>query len=142
MSERIFLTFLLLFGAVYMFFGLRIEVPFSYDPLGPRAFPVLLGAGLAILCIVSWAGAGKSAVATDRRVARFALAVIFYLLTFQLLGFMPATTITVYVIARGMGSSWMQGLLAGLLISISFYGIFHFLLKVPLPLGQIFRVVG
>lgn len=142
MNERIFLAFLLLSGAVYMFFGLRIEVPFSYDPLGPRAFPVLLGAGLVILCIVSWAGAEISVVATDRRVAKFALAVIFYLLAFQLLGFMPATTITVYVIARGMGSSWMQGLLAGLLIAISFYGIFHFFLKVPLPLGQIFRVVG
>jgi hypothetical protein len=34
----------------------------------------------------------------------------------------------------------MQGLLTGLILAISFYGIFHFLLGVPLPLGSLFRL--
>jgi putative tricarboxylic transport membrane protein len=75
-------------------------------------------------------------------VARHALAVVFYLLTFRLLGFMLATTITAYAIARLVGSSWMEGLLTGLVIAIFFYGIFHFLLGVPLPLGALFQLGG
>lgn len=142
MSERFFLVFLFTCGAVYLYFGLRIEVPFTYEPLGPRTFPVLLGCCLAALSILAMIIYPMAKVVMKGGVAKLALAVLFYLLFFQLLGFMLATTISTYAIARLVGSSWMQGLLTGLLLAIAFYGIFHFLLGVPLPLGALFRLGG
>jgi putative tricarboxylic transport membrane protein len=142
MSERFFLLVLALGGVVFLTLGLRLEAPFAYDPLGPRAFPVLLGGGLTLLCLCSLPRARQSTLIFQPRVLRLFLAMIFYLLAFQSLGFMPATAITTYIIARGVGCTWMEGLLTGMSISICFYGIFHFLLRVPLPLGTIFRVIG
>ena len=142
MNERFFLIILILCSACYAYFGLQIEVPFAYDPLGPRTFPVVLGCGLLLLCVFLFLQAGNTEFVQSGRVGKLALAVLFYLAAWQFLGFMLATSITVYSIARVLGSSWMQGLLTGLVIAISFYGIFHFLLQVPLPLGNIFRVIG
>ena len=142
MSERVFLIFLFACGAVYLYFGLKIEVPFAYEPLGPRTFPVLLGCCLATLSVLALVIHPMSTMPLKGSVAKLGLAVLFYLLTFQLLGFMPATTISTYIIARLVGSSWMQGLLTGLILAIAFYGIFHFLLGVPLPLGSLFHLGG
>ncbi len=142
MSERLFLCILLLAGTTYAYFGWRIEVPFAYDPLGPKALPVFLGLFLAGLSLLSFFSAGKSVLTFTGRVGWLALIVLLYFLSFQFLGFMSATTLSVYCIARLRGASWMQGLLTGLIISQCFYGIFHFWLKVPLPLGRIFRVIG
>lgn len=142
MSERLFLLVIALGGVVFLTLGLRLEAPFAYDPLGPRAFPVALGGGLTLLCLGSLPRTRQSTLVFQPRVLRLFLAMIFYLLAFQALGFMPATAITAYIIARGIGCTWMEGLLTGMSISICFYGIFHFLLRVPLPLGAIFRVIG
>jgi putative tricarboxylic transport membrane protein len=139
-SERFFILVLFIGGAVYLYFGLKIEVPFAYEPLGPRAFPVLLGFCLLILCLVNLFVHRVSCFQLKSTVIKHGLAVLFYLTTFQLLGFMLATTITTYVIARLVGSSWMEGLLTGLVIAIFFYGVFHFLLGVPLPLGSLFHL--
>lgn len=140
MSERFFIVIMFIAGGVYLYFGLKIEVPFAYEPLGPRAFPVLLGCSLLLLCLVNICLHSTPRFQLKGSVAKHGLAVLFYLLSFQLLGFMLATTITTYVIARIVGSSWMEGLLTGLVMAIFFYGIFHFLLGVPLPLGSLFRL--
>ncbi len=142
MSERFFLLLLFLGGAVYLYFGVKIEVPIAYDSLGPRTFPVLLGGCLLILCLLSLYFHKMSILQFNGRVAGHAVAILFYLLSFQLLGFMLATTISTYAIARLIGCSWMQGLLTGLVMAILFYGVFHFLLGVPLPLGSFFRLAG
>lgn len=142
MSERLFLLLIFTGGAVYLFFGLKIEAPFAYDPLGPRAFPVILGICLLALCLLSAVLHEMSTVRVERRVVSLGLAVLFYLLTFRLLGFMLATTLFAYAVARLVGCGWMEGLLTGLVISICFYAVFHFLLGVPLPLGALFRLGG
>lgn len=140
MSERFFILLLFIVGSVYLYFGLKIEAPFTYEPLGPRTFPILLGSCLLTLCPLTLFFHKMSVLQIKGSVAKLVLAVLFYLFTFQLLGFMSATTISAYAIARLVGSSWMQGLLTGLILAIFFYGIFHFLLGVPLPLGSLFRL--
>jgi len=139
-SERLFILILFVCGAVYLYFGLKIEVPFAYEPLGPRTFPVLLGSCLMVLCLLSLGLHKMTTVRLQSGVAGHGLAILFYLLTFHLLGFMLATTISTYAISRSVGCSWMQGLLTGLILAIAFYGIFHFLLGLPLPLGALFRL--
>jgi len=142
MSERIFTLMLFVFGAVYLLLGLRLEAPFAYDPLGPETFPVFLGTALLVLCLLIGLRATMSSFMMIGRVKKLVLAIFFYLLSFQILGFMLATTITVYLVARLFSCSWMQALLTGLIMSICFYGLFHFVFGMPLPLGDLFRLGG
>ena len=142
MSERIFLSLLIVCGAVFLFFGIKIDAPFAYGPVGPKAFPLLLGVAFIALCALCLWRSGTNAVMLKGRVATIAAVLLFYLVAFRFFGFMLATTLAVYAAARAVGGTWMQGLLTGLILSIFFYGVFHFLLQVPLPLGYIFRVIG
>lgn len=142
MSERLFTLMLAIFGGVYLWMGVQIEAPIAYDPLGPRTFPVVLGAFLLALCLLIILFSPMSDFQLKDRVKRLTLTILFYLVSFQFLGFMLATTLSVYMVARLVSCSWMQGLLTGLIMSICFYGIFHFLLGVPLPLGTLFRMGG
>lgn len=143
MSERGFLTILICCGLVFLYFGIRIDAPFAYGPIGPKAFPLFLSVAFIVLCIFCLLRRGGSGVLSlNARVVRIGAILVFYLITFRLLGFMLATTTAVYGAARIVGSTWMQGLLTGLIISICFYGIFHFFFEVPLPLGYIFEVIG
>lgn len=142
MSERLFVIILIVGGLVFAYLGLCIHVPFAYDPLGPKAFPVFLGFFFVFLNCLYLFSAGRTVKLLTGNVGKLALAIIFYFLTFRILGFMLSTIITVYYISRLRGSSWMQGLLTGLVLSICFYGVFHFLLHVSLPLGTVFRAIG
>ena len=140
MSERLFLAILICCGAVFLYFGIKIEAPFAYGPVGPKAFPLLLGFAFVLLCILCLCFDGHGSLKLKGRVAKIAFILLFYLTSFRVLGFMFSTTLAVYAAARTVGSTWMQGLLTGLIISIFFYGIFHFLLQVPLPLGYLLKV--
>lgn len=142
MSERLFLVALLCGGVIFLVPGMLLEVPFAYDPLGPKAFPIVLSGSLILLCLLSLPDAASPPLIPQIQVIRLLQILVLYLATFHLLGFMPATTMAAYLIARSIGCSWMQGLLTGMIIAISFYGVFHFLLQVPLPLGAVFRLIG
>lgn len=142
MSERFFLLLLAFLATVYLYFGYRIEAPFAYDPLGPRAFPILLGSLLLVLSGAILLFHKNQSFQPGTKVIKLALTILLYFLSFPVFGFMVSTTVSVYFIARTVGSSWMEGLLTGLVLAIVFYGVFHFLLEVPLPLGFIFAVVG
>jgi len=142
MSERIFTLLLSVFGVVYLLLGLRLEAPFAYDPLGPGTFPVFLGAALLVLCLLISFCSTMTSFTMIGRVRKLVLAILFYVLSFEVLGFMLATTISVYLVARLFSCSWMQGLLTGLIMSICFYGLFHFVFGMPLPLGALFRLGG
>lgn len=142
MSERLFTFLLAVFGGVYLWLGVQLEAPIAYDPLGPRIFPVVLGSSLVVLCFSISICYTMTEFQIGSKVKRLALTILLYLVTFKFLGFMLATTISVYLVARLVSCSWMEGLLTGLIVSICFYGIFHFLLGVPLPLGTLFRIGG
>lgn len=125
-------------------FSLRIEAPFSYDPLGPKLVPVVVSFGLLclpLLLVFRFRGS-SDAFETNPKVLRLIGSLFVYLLFFEILGFMLSTTLTCYLVARIIGSSRMQGLLTGLLTSIVFYGVFRLWLEASLPLGMIFELIG
>ncbi|MCG8335971.1 MAG: tripartite tricarboxylate transporter TctB family protein [Proteobacteria bacterium] len=144
MKAKLFAGALSLLGAGLFIVSLQIETPFSYDPLGPKPFPMAVSIGLLTLplLIIFIPQPQVVHVKIQSRVVKLVLILFFYLLSFEFLGFMLSTTISGYFIARIIGSSRMQGLLTGLIISILFYGIFRLWLDARLPLGQIYNVVG
>lgn len=142
MNDRKFALLLLVLAISYGYTAFQLQVPFSYDPLGPKPFPIVLSFLLASLSILIFINPepiifpGKPSIL---RTFWFIGILCFYQTTFQFLGFLLSTTISVYLMSRLFKSTWMQGLLSGLIMAVSFYWIFHFLLDVPLPLGTMFQ---
>ncbi len=142
MKEHVFTLVLLAIGLGMVYHSCTLEVGFLYEPIGPTRFPLLIGLGLILLAGGNlWTLRQSHSLPrrhANHRLVPLLLCVVFYLATFRFFGFMLATTVSMYFTARLSGSSWMQGALTGLLLSIGFYGLFHFMLDVPLPLGHIF----
>ena len=141
MSDRLLSLLLLIVGLIYGAAAQDYGAPFSYDPLGPKPVPLFLAASLIILTLMllfyplqvklplapSW---GRGLWLT--------IVLLFYQLSWNLLGFLLSTTISIYLVSRLYRSSWMQGLMTALILSVTCYGLFNFILNTPLPLGTIF----
>lgn len=142
MIDRLFGVFLLLLGLFFVWGGTQLEVPFSYDPLGPKFFPIAAGALLSVLAVIAIIKAKKVNFPASNTMIKTALIVVLlfgYQLTFDFLGFLPATAILVFFISRIFKGTPMQALSAAIGVSTSVYLIFNVLLDVPLPIGTIFN---
>lgn len=130
---------------VMLVFGYGLQAPFAYEPVGPRAFP-LIAAGMIALCGIILvlkpgkadetvhAGSGKAIIALSA-------ALLGYALLFQPLGFVIATTIFMVPIAMIFGARWWQGGLAGVILAVSSYLLFDRVLEVVLPTGPLGGII-
>lgn len=77
---------------------------------------------------------------TDRhRVAGVALALVLYAVGLRFLGYLICTIGLMAVVVRLLGMrSWIKVALAAILTGLLSYGLFVFLLDVPLPRGEVF----
>lgn len=145
MIDRIFAFGLMIVALVYGLIGFRVEVPFAYDPLGPRPVPLILSAVLmaaSIIILMRPRGYSSPEPVMRRRFLYLMAIMLFYHATWSFLGFLLSTTISCYMVSRLFNCTWMQGLMTALVLSVTCYGLFNFLLLIPLPLGMIFRYTG
>lgn len=124
----------------------RIEYAFSSDPIGPRAFPVLLAALLALLSAIylmrpGEGGAWPRGGLLMRSAALVALLVLAALLL-EPLGFGLAMFLLTGGVAWLFGSSWLAALLGGAAQAALWFFVFGYLLEVYLPTGDIFSGLG
>ena len=143
MSDRIFAVIWLAVCALIAVQMMQLEVPFAYEPVGPKAFPMLLAGLMALCCVfllikpdrdIHWpnlSGLGKGAV--------LIIMLLVYAVYFEQLGFPLATAIMVFIVCLLFGGRWWVGLIAGPLIGGLGYLFFDRLLQVTLPLGQLWR---
>ena len=143
MSDRIFAAVWLLVCAVIAVQMWQLEVPFAYEPVGPKAFPALMAFLMAICCAlmliypdhdINWPDSGgmiKGGI--------LIAVLLFYAIFFEQLGFPLATALMVFVVCLLFGGGWLSGAIAGLLVGVIGYLFFDRLLQVTLPLGQIWR---
>jgi len=135
-----------LFGSVWLLLcaGLAViawgfQAPFSYDPVGPRAYPLLLlallGAGALWLVIRPALHAHLLSRPLARKVGLCVGALLAYALLFEPLGFVPATALAAASLGLLFGGRLLPSALSGLLMGTLLYGLFDYLLDVPLPLG-------
>ncbi|MGF1529062.1 MAG: tripartite tricarboxylate transporter TctB family protein [Candidatus Competibacterales bacterium] len=141
MSDRIFaVIWLCVCGLICVQMAL-IEIPFSYEPVGPKAFPILLAilmAGCCLLLIINpdrdirWPdlpGLGKGLTL---------IAILLgYALFFEQLGFPLATALMVWVVCLLFGGRPITGLITGVAAGGLGYLFFDRLLQVTLPLGRL-----
>ncbi len=141
MSDRILSLLLLIIGLIYGAAAQNYGAPFSYDPLGPKPVPLFLAGSLIVLTLILLIYPQQVKLAQAPGWGRgiwLTIILLFYQATWNLLGFLLATTISIYLASRLYRCSWMQGLMTALILSVICYGLFNFLLNTPLPLGAIF----
>lgn len=124
------------------------QSPLVADPLGPSAFPIILGwSGLilaAVQLILGWAGQGSPAERpgsvrqTLKPLALFALLVA-YALALEPAGYILATFTFVIISFLMLGEPLWRGGLIAAGFSGGFYYLFVKVLKINLPAGLLFR---
>ncbi len=130
------LLFLLAVG--YGLEALGLEAEYLADPLGPKAFPLLLAAVLLGLSLLMVAFPGPGAWPGFPAWARQGVALLsFVVYAYALvpLGFVLASSLEVGLLARLLGAGWAKGLAAGFAFALALYLTFVFGLGIPLPLG-------
>jgi len=144
MYQRLFGLVLLLACAGLGIVAWGYHAPFSYEPVGPRAYPllllVLMGLGaIYLLAKPASATAHADEPPMDRHVLRKVIGCVViltvYAALFERLGFIAASILFGVAMARLYGGSWLASAASGLMLAVGLYLLFDKALDVPLPLG-------
>ncbi|WP_095082849.1 tripartite tricarboxylate transporter TctB family protein [Pseudomonas sp. Irchel s3h17] len=142
--QRIFASALLVVCIGLTMMAWPYQAAFSYEPVGPRAFPLLLLAlmGIALLYMAFRPTPiihSEDEPPLDRETLTkigicIALLVVFAG-TFEPLGFIVSSILIGVPMARLYGGRWLPSLVIISLMSLGLYLLFDRVMDVPLPLG-------
>ncbi len=143
MSDRILGLVALLMAGAMAVAAWGYAAPVEYEPVGPRAFPLVLALLMALCGAWLMARPGAEALKGPRfargaqlnRIMLCAATVVVYALLFQTLGFIIATALMGVPVGRFFGGSWRQSAMAGIGLGIALFVLFDRLLDVVLPQG-------
>jgi putative tricarboxylic transport membrane protein len=146
MSDRILGAACVALAAGMAWAAKDYAAPISYEPVGPRAFPLLLaalmGVGGAWLIVRPSPHDSALRMVHFKTVGVAAAAVFGYALLFELLGFTVATALMAVPVGMAFGGSWKQALAGGVGLGIALYLLFDKLLDVVLPTGLLRFALG
>jgi putative tricarboxylic transport membrane protein len=141
MGDRLFGVIGLALAGFFIWQATQIQTSFISDPVGPKAFPMIVGGvlGLASLVMVlrpdprpNWPAAGPFL-----EIAVAALVMVIYALALPRVGFVVATAIASGLLSWRLGASPLGAGLAGVLIALGIYVIFHLILGLSLATGPL-----
>jgi putative tricarboxylic transport membrane protein len=146
MSDRI-LGAVCVVAAAGMAWAAQSYAPaFSYEPVGPRAFPRLLAGLMAIggawLMIKPTLVGSPFQQGSVRLIGLSVLTVFVYAFLFEILGFPLATAVMAVPVGMAFGGTWKQSLIGGAGMGLAFYVLFDKLLDVILPSGLLSFILG
>jgi putative tricarboxylic transport membrane protein len=142
--QRLFALVMLLLCLVLTVMAWPYQAAFSYEPVGPRAYPLLmLGLlGLSFLYMVLRPTPivhNEDEPQLDRpTLSKIAVCTVLLLLfagLFEPLGFVLSAILIGIPMARLYGGRWMPSVVVITLMSIGLYWLFDRVMDVPLPLG-------
>ena len=146
MSDRVLGAVCVVASAAMAWAAQDYAAAISYEPVGPRAFPLLLACGLGLsglwLVLRPSAGAGAFQGVPWKATALCAVAVLVYALLFQWLGFPLATALMAVPVGMAFGGSWKQALAGGAALGGVLYLLFDKVLDVVLPAGPLASLLG
>ena len=142
--QRIFALILLAVCAVLAVMAWPYQAAFSYEPVGPRAFPLLMlglmGLALLYLAIRPTPIVHKEDEPPLDRPTLIKIAIctgllILFAATFESLGFIVSAVLIVVPMARLYGGRWLHSAVVVVAMSVLLYWLFDRVMDVPLPLG-------
>ncbi|WET14942.1 tripartite tricarboxylate transporter TctB family protein [Yersinia intermedia] len=139
MSDRIFASIWILLCISGLFIGWGIQSEYSYEPLGPRPFPMAILA-LMTLCAVLLLLRKPDVIAWPHakvlhRLLVMVITLVLYAWGFESLGFPLATALLTFSIALLFKAKVWVSALSGVVLGASLFYAFDYLLDVTLPLG-------
>lgn len=139
MNDRVLGIFALILAALMTWAGWDLEAPFAYEPVGPRAFPLLIALiiGICGLWLVIKGGnlIEPNPSGANARITIMVVIIAAYAFLFQWLGFIIATALMTVFVGRLFSGSWGKCALGGAVMGISFFLLFDKVLDVVLPTG-------
>lgn len=142
MYDRILGLVLVGVSAVYGWSASQFEVPFQYEPLGPKAFPLIL-AGLMIACglVLIFRPDHKKPFPDRAGLAKLGLAcavMFLYAASFRWLGFILATGLAGALMGVLFGAKAIRAVAFALALAAVSYFAFTDLLRLNVPVGALF----
>lgn len=144
LAQRIFASALLLVCVGLAAMAWPYQAAFSYEPVGPRAFPLLMlalmGLGLVYMIVrPSPVVHSEDDPKLDREtLTKIGLCIVLLLIfagTFEPLGFILSSILVGIPLARLYGGRWLPSSVIISLVSVGLYLLFDKAMDVPLPLG-------
>ncbi|MBE0530333.1 MAG: tripartite tricarboxylate transporter TctB family protein [Rhodospirillales bacterium] len=142
MYDRILGFVLVGVSVVYGWSAYQFEVPFQYEPLGPKAFPLILAALMVMSGIGLIFRPDRLAPFPDRKgLANLALACVimfFYAATFRWFGFILATVLAGSLIGWLFGAKPVRAVAYAVVLAVVGYFVCGDLLRLNVPAGALF----
>lgn len=141
MSDRIFGVVGLALAAFYVWSATLVKLSFISDPLGPKAFPFIIGGVLAVAAVVVllapdpepiWPGFGRLL-----EIAAAVAVMSAYAAALPELGFLISTVFAAAFLSWRLGATPLQALGAGFAISVGIYAVFKLILGLSLATGPL-----
>ncbi|HEY8594538.1 MAG TPA: tripartite tricarboxylate transporter TctB family protein [Devosiaceae bacterium] len=139
MSDRILGIACLALAGLYIAFATQIQIGFMSDPLGPKAFPIIIGAALGIAGLYpllkpdpepDWPARGRIL-----EIVFAAGVMVAYTYALREAGFVVSTAIAAALLSWRLNASPLAAAIAGVAISVGIYAIFHLVLGLSLARG-------
>ena len=138
-GDRITGAFFLLIGIFAVWHGWSLDVAFAADPVGPKVFPMVVGAVLAVAGAaillrpedVTWE------VGDYGRVLVVAGASFVYPLILEPIGFVPATALLCFATGKAFRGPTVGTAIASIALAGAFLLLIDTVLGLPLPRGPL-----
>ncbi|MDO4440945.1 MAG: tripartite tricarboxylate transporter TctB family protein [Moraxella sp.] len=150
MVDRLFSGLMLVVSLILLIMAWGYTAPISYDPIGPRPYPVIL---LVLLAVLSGVIAFRPARLAEKielgltkpiikNLALCTLAMSLYAVLFETLGYIVATTLMAWGIGVLFDGKWHKTLIASVVMAVGTYYLFNGPLEVSLPAGILEPILG
>lgn len=137
--DRIFAGTLLVLSGLIAWTAFHFDVPFQYEPLGPKAFPIILSFVLASCCVWLIVKPDRNTWRPNRDVLTKIIiglvVMVLYAALFEEAGFIIATTIVGTIFSWLFGEKPLKAFLYALTLSIISYFLLADLMELNVPTG-------
>jgi putative tricarboxylic transport membrane protein len=140
-TDRITGGLLLIVTAGYAYQAYHLKVGFMSDPIGPKAFPLIIAGFLGLFSLYLLfkpdEEPGWPSPKIWRNKAFVLISFVLYAYALVPLGFLLSTTLEISFLAFMFQGKIFKGLAAAVASSLILYTLFVYILGIPLPLGKI-----
>jgi putative tricarboxylic transport membrane protein len=136
MSDRLTGLFIIVVALAFFAGATQLEAPFFADPLGPKAFPMMIASVALIAGMVMVMRPDEPPewpeLATIARLILATIILVFYAYSLKPLGFLLSTAAAAAALSYQINPNAMRSILTGLALSIGLFFIFKFALGLSL----------